>query len=107
MGHLKVFIEFVTILFLFYVLVFVAVRHVRSQLPNQESNLHPPCIGRQSLKHWTGREVPSLSFDECLSVNVSESNPAGPDLSWSSPTVCSSEKTTGHGIKASSVLGLK
>ena len=30
MGHLKVFIEFVTILFLFYVWVFLAVRHAGS-----------------------------------------------------------------------------
>ena len=37
----KVFIEFVTTLPLFYVLVFLAPRHVGSQLLNQESNLHP------------------------------------------------------------------
>ena len=37
----KVFIEFVTILLLFYVLVFLAPRHVASQLPNQGSNPHP------------------------------------------------------------------
>ena len=37
----KVFIEFVTILSLFYVFGFLDGRHVVSQLPNQGSNLHP------------------------------------------------------------------
>ena len=36
----KVFIEFVTILFLFYVLVFLAMRHVGSHFPDQGLN---PC----------------------------------------------------------------
>ena len=34
----KIFIEFATILFLFYALVFLATRHVGSQFPDQESN---------------------------------------------------------------------
>ena len=42
---LKVFIEFVTMLLLFYVLVFLATRHVGSQLPDQGLN-SDPCIGR-------------------------------------------------------------
>ena len=37
----QVFIEFVTILLLFYVLVFLATRHVGSYLPDQELNPHP------------------------------------------------------------------
>lgn len=38
----KIFIEFVTILLLFYGLVFLAVRrHVGSQSPNLELNPHP------------------------------------------------------------------
>ena len=37
----KVFIEFVTILLLFYDLVFLAPRHVGSELPGQGLNLHP------------------------------------------------------------------
>ena len=37
----KVFIEFVTILPLFYGLVFPALWQVGSQLPDQRSNLHP------------------------------------------------------------------
>ena len=40
----KVFIEFLTIFFLFYVSVFSAMRYVGSQLPNQRLNLH--------LLHW-------------------------------------------------------
>jgi len=36
----KVFNEFVTVLFLFYVSVFLATRHVGFQLPNQGSNPH-------------------------------------------------------------------
>ena len=37
----KVFIEFVIIFFLFYVLVFLAMSHMGSQLPDQGSNPHP------------------------------------------------------------------
>ena len=37
----KVLIEFVAVLLLFYVLVFLAVSHVGSELPDQGSNLHP------------------------------------------------------------------
>ena len=37
----KVFIEFAAILFLFYVLVFLAKRPVASQLPDQRLNPHP------------------------------------------------------------------
>ena len=53
----KVFIEFVGILFLFYVLVF------RLQGIWDPSSLArdwtcTPCIGRWSLNHWTSREVP-------------------------------------------------
>ena len=37
----KVFIEFVIIFFLFYVLGFLAMSHMGSQLPDQGSNPHP------------------------------------------------------------------
>ena len=50
------FIEFVTILFLLYVLFFFAMRHVGFQLSAQGSN-HTPSIGRQSANPWTTREV--------------------------------------------------
>ena len=52
---LKVFTEFVTILLLFYVLVFLSgILDLRS--PTRERT-HIPCIGRRSLTHWTAMEV--------------------------------------------------
>ena len=44
---------------------FLAARHVVSWLPNQRLNC-TPCIGRQSLNHWTAREVPGLAFKQLL-----------------------------------------
>ena len=58
----KVFIESVTIVLLFHVLVFSG--HEACGIlarPTRGSNLHTPCIGRWSLNHWTTREVPLLS----------------------------------------------
>ena len=47
---------------------FLAVRHVRSWLPN-------PCTGRQSLNHWTTKEVPHyflyLKFSPVSSLSIS------------------------------------
>ena len=53
----KVFIEFVTISLLFYVLVFwpQGMWDLSSLTRDQTCT---PCIGRQSLNHWTAREVP-------------------------------------------------
>ena len=51
----KVFIEFVTTLLLHNVFVFLAMRHVGSQLPDQGLNLHT-LHWRQNLNHWTTRE---------------------------------------------------
>ena len=50
----KVFTEFVTVVLLFYVL---AVRKVDLRSPTKDRTLIP-CIGRQSLNHWTTKEVP-------------------------------------------------
>ena len=51
----KVFIEFVTILFLFYVLDFWS--QGRWDLSSPTGDLtHTPCLGR-SLNHWTTREA--------------------------------------------------
>ena len=57
----KVFIEFVTILFLFYVLVFwlQGMCDLGSLTKDQTCTL---CIGRRSLNHWTTREVSSILF---------------------------------------------
>ena len=52
---LKVFIEFVIILLLFYVLVFLAILSFLTR-----DRTYTPCIERQSLNHWTIREVPEL-----------------------------------------------
>ena len=53
----KVFIEFVTILLLFYVLVFWSQGMWDLSSPIKDRT-HTPCIGRRSLNHWTTREVP-------------------------------------------------
>ena len=53
----KLFIEFVTVLLLFYVLVFwLQGMWDLSSLTRDQT--HTPCIGRRSLNHWTIREVP-------------------------------------------------
>ena len=53
----KVFIEFVTILLVFYVLVFWPWGMWGLSSPTRGQTL-TPWIGRQSLNHWTTREVP-------------------------------------------------
>ena len=42
-DHFKVFIEFITILLLLYVLVYLAVSHVGSELLDRGLNPHPLC----------------------------------------------------------------
>ena len=54
-------IEFVTTLLLFYVLVFW-LRGVWDLSSLTRDRTHTPCIGRQSLSHWTSREVPWYSI---------------------------------------------
>jgi len=56
----KVFIEFVTILLLFWFWFFgqEAWTILVSSLTRDQT--HTPCIGRSSLNHWTTREVPCL-----------------------------------------------
>ena len=56
----KVFIEFVTASFLFYVLVFWP-RDMWDLNSPTRSWTHMSCIGRHSLTHWTARDVPSRS----------------------------------------------
>ena len=57
----KVFIECVTVLLLFYVLVFwpQGMWDLSSLTRDQTCT---PFIGRQSLNHWTAREVPTMLF---------------------------------------------
>ena len=54
---LKVFIEFVTILLLFDILVFWPLGIWDLSSPTRDWT-HSPYIRRQSLSHWTAREVP-------------------------------------------------
>ena len=55
----KVFIEFVTILLPFYVLVFWP-RSMRDLSSLTRDRTRTPCVGRWSLNHWTAREVTYL-----------------------------------------------
>ena len=55
----KSFIEFVTILFLCYGLFFWPGSMLDLSPPTRDWT-HTTCTGRQSLNHWTAREVPSL-----------------------------------------------
>ena len=63
----KVFIEFVTTLLLFCVLVFWHQGMWGSKIPDQKLNC-TPYIGRQSLDHWTTKEVLSLAAFKILSL---------------------------------------
>ena len=66
---LKVFIEFVTTLLLFYVLVFwpQGMWDLSSQTRDRTRT---PCIGRQSPNLWTSREVPTSGSFLKISCNV-------------------------------------
>ena len=57
--NFKVFIEFATILLLFYVLVFWPQGMWDLSSPTRDG-IRTPCIGRRSLNHWTTREVPLI-----------------------------------------------
>ena len=52
----KDFIEFTTVLLLFYLLVFWW-RDMWDLISPTRNQTHIPCIGRQNLNHWTTREV--------------------------------------------------
>ena len=68
---LKVFIEFVTILLLFYGLVFwLQGMWDLSSLTRDQT--HTSCIIRGSLNHWTARELPS--YDILLVSDHTEKN---------------------------------
>ena len=58
---LKVFIEFVTVLLLFYVLGVWSQGMWGLSSPTRDQ-AHTSCIGRQSLNHWTARDVPINCF---------------------------------------------
>ena len=52
----KVFIEFCTVLFLFYVLVFWPWGVGDLSYPSRDRTF-TPCAGRESFNHWTTREI--------------------------------------------------
>ena len=53
----KVFIEFVTILLLFYVLVFWPQGMWNLNSPTRDQT-RTPCVERRNLNHWTAQDVP-------------------------------------------------
>ena len=57
----KVFIEFVTTLLLFYVLVFWLRGMWDLNFPTRDWT-HTPCSGRWSLNQWTSRKIPTAFF---------------------------------------------
>ena len=57
----NVFIEFVTVLFLFYALFF-SPRGMWDLSFLTRDQTCTPCIRRQPLNHWTAREVPCCCF---------------------------------------------
>ena len=59
----NVFIEFLAISLLFYVLAFWPPGMRDSNFLTRDAT-HTLCTGRQSLKHWTGREMPY--FISCI-----------------------------------------
>ena len=59
----KVFIEFVTTLLLFYILVFWPQDTWDLSFPIKDRT-HTLCIGRRSLNHWTAREVPIIDLNQ-------------------------------------------
>ena len=63
----KSFIEWVTILLLFYVLVFWP-RGVWNLSSRTRDGTHTSWIERQSLNHWTTREVPHLQLVTMIPV---------------------------------------
>ena len=60
----KVFIEFVTILLLFYGFGFFWLPYMQDLSSPTRDQTHTPCFGSQSLNHWTSREIPLLTFSD-------------------------------------------
>ena len=60
----EVFIEFVTILFLFHILVFW-LTDMWDLSSGTRDRSQPLCIGRCNLNHWTAREVLVMCIEDC------------------------------------------
>ena len=61
----KVFIEFVTTLFLFYVLVFW-LQGMGDLSPLTRDQTHTFCIRRWNLNHWTSRKIQKTFISICM-----------------------------------------
>ena len=73
----KVFIEFVTVLILFYLLVFW-LRGMWDLGSLTRDRTRTPCIGRRSLNHWTTKKVPPAeSWDGCTLTRDPEAASSG------------------------------
>ena len=64
----NIFIEFVTILLLFSVLVSLAMSHVDLSSPTRDRTCTPG-IGKRSINHWITREVPGITFHNAYTVS--------------------------------------
>ena len=71
---LKVFVEFVTTLLLFYVFWIFWSRGLGDLNCLTRGQTHTPCIGRWSLNHWTAREFPHMNFHIMKVVPITHTN---------------------------------
>ena len=68
------------------ILCFLAMRHSGIILTNRSKDrTHMPCIGRWSLRHWTAREIPTLSVCKrlkswCYVISFQQYVPSSPWL---------------------------
>ena len=60
---LKAFIEFITVLLLFNVFFSSCHKACGVLAPRPGNEPAPPALGKQSLNHWTAREVPTVLHD--------------------------------------------
>ena len=84
---LKVFVEFVTTLLLFYVFWIFWSRGLGDLNCLTRGQTHTPCIGRWSLNHWTAREFPHMNFhimkvDLITHINLTQATLKSPLKRW-------------------------
>ena len=65
----KVYVEFVKILFLFYILVFEPPAMWDLSFPTRDGT-HISCIRRYSLNHRTARDIPLSSYKDVSHSNL-------------------------------------
>ena len=88
----RVFIEFVSILFLFYALVFLATRGTWNLSSLTRDWTHTFCIRRRSLNHWIARDIPRFSLSlgglSCVLFPLEEWLAAFPDNEPAASRLC-------------------